>query len=159
MKRQLAEVQKRLADQKAEIAKLEASAKEAAAAAAGAASNEKHLADLKQKQAENKGFEQQYLEKALAIDPNNYDANFNMAVFLFNDAVEMKRGVDRMDMAEYNKNGKELDGKVCGRFKQSLPYFTKAKSIKDEADVNEHVDESAEYPQAVRRKEDRLYRE
>jgi hypothetical protein len=51
----------------------------------------------------------------------------------------MKRGVDRMDMSEYSKNGKELDGKVCGKFKQALPYFTKAKSIKDETEVNDNL--------------------
>ncbi|AUD02951.1 tetratricopeptide repeat protein [Spirosoma pollinicola] len=139
LKRQLADVQKRLADQKTEVAKLEADAKAASAAAAGATDSAKRLAELKQVQTENKNQEKLYLDKALAIDPNNYDANFNMAVFIFNDAVEMKRGVDRMDMAEYSKSGKELDGKVCGKFKQSLPYFTKAKSIKDEADVNENL--------------------
>ncbi|ADB38046.1 TPR repeat-containing protein [Spirosoma linguale DSM 74] len=139
LKRQLTDVQKRLAEQKTEVAKLEAEAKEAAANAGAVADGAKRLGELKQAQAENKKQEKMYLDKALAIDPNNYDANFNTAVFLFNEAVEMKRGVDRMDMAEYNKNGKELDGKVCGKFKQSLPYFTKAKSIKDEADVNENL--------------------
>ncbi|GAB3786733.1 hypothetical protein GCM10028818_50460 [Spirosoma horti] len=139
LKRQLADVQKRLAEQKVEVAKLEADAKAAAAGAAGATDSAKRLAELKEAQKQSLTQEKMYLDKALAIDPNNYDANFNTAVFLFNEAVEMKRGVDRMDMAEYNKNGKELDGKVCGKFKQSLPYFTKAKSIKDEADVNENL--------------------
>ena len=128
-----------LAEQKVEYAKLDAASKEAAANASAAADSEKRLTELKQKQAEQKAMEKQYLEKALAIDANNYDANFNMAVFLFNDAVQMKQGVDKMDMAEYNKSGKELDGKVCGRFKQALPYFQKAKSIKDDADVNENL--------------------
>jgi len=139
LKRQLADVQKRLAEQKVEVAKLEADAKAAAAGAAGATDSAKRLAELKQAQKESLTQEKTYLDKALAIDPNNFDANFNTAVFLFNEAVEMKRGVDRMDMSEYSKNGKELDGKVCGKFKQSLPYFTKAKSIKDEAEVNENL--------------------
>ena len=139
LKRQLSDVQKKLTEQKGEVATLEAAAKEAAAGAAGAAGAEKKLTELKQKQTENKNLEKQYLDKALAVDPNNFDANFNTAVFLFNDAVEMKRGVDKMDMAEYNKGGKELDGKVCGRFKQSLPYFQKAKSIKDETEVNDNL--------------------
>ncbi|GAB3718023.1 tetratricopeptide repeat protein [Spirosoma lituiforme] len=139
LKRQLADVQKRLAEQKVEVAKLEADAKAAAANAASASDGAKRLTELKQTKAENLAQEKTYLDKALAIDPNNFDANFNTAVFIFNEAVEMKRGVDRMDMAEYSKNGKELDGKVCGKFKQSLPYFTKAKSIKDEAEVNDNL--------------------
>ncbi|MFD2934499.1 tetratricopeptide repeat protein [Spirosoma flavum] len=139
LKRQLADVQKKLADQKAEVAKFEADAKAAAANASASADSDKRLTELKQKQTEIKSLEKQYLDKALAVDPNNYDANFNMAVFIFNDAVEMKRSVDKMDMTEYSKNGKELDGKVCGKFKQALPYFTKAKSIKDEPELTENL--------------------
>ena len=44
-----------------------------------------------------------------------------------------------MDMAEYNKRGKEVDGQVCGKFKQALPYFTRAKSVKEEADLTENL--------------------
>ncbi len=139
LKRQLADVQKKLAEQKLEVVKYEAEAKAVAANAAASADSEKRLTELKQKQGEIKNLEKQYLDKALAVDPTNFDANFNMAVFIFNDAVEMKRGVDRMDMAEYTKNGKELDGKVCGRFRQSLPYFTKAKSIKDEVELDTNL--------------------
>ncbi|GAB3551994.1 tetratricopeptide repeat protein [Spirosoma fluminis] len=139
LKRQLADVQKKAADQKANIAKLEADAKEAAASASGNADKEKRLAELKQNYAAQKTQEKDYLNKALAIDPNNYDANFNLGVYYFNEAVDMKKSVDAMDMAEYNKRGKEVDGQVCGKFKQSLPYFTKAKSVKDEADLNENL--------------------
>ncbi|QHV93896.1 tetratricopeptide repeat protein [Spirosoma endbachense] len=139
LKRQLADVQKKSTDQKATIAQLETEAKAAAANASAASEGEKKLTDLRQKLAEEKKLEKDYLTKAMAVDANNYDANFNLGVFYFNEAVEMKRSVDKMDMAEYSKNGKELDGKVCGKFKQALPYFTKAKSIKDEADLNENL--------------------
>ena len=139
LKRQLTDVQKRLTEQKGELAKLEAEAKEAAANASSAAGGEKRLAELKQKQNENKVLEKEYLGKALAVDPNNYDANYNMGVFVFNEAVELKRSVDKMDMAEYNKTGKEADGKVCGKFKQALPYFLKAKSVKEEQDLMDNL--------------------
>lgn len=76
-------------------------------------------------------------DRALKADPNNYDALFNMGVFYFNEAVEMKREVDAMDMKEYNAKGKDLEPKVCGKFKQSHPYFTKAKAIKEEEAVVE----------------------
>jgi tetratricopeptide (TPR) repeat protein len=139
LKRQLADVQKRATEQKATIAQLEADAKAAAANASANADSEKRLAELKTKYEQDKKQEKDYLKKALAIDANNYDANFNMGVFYFNEAVEMKNTVDRMDMAEYSKNGKELDGKVCGKFKQALPFFTKAKSIKEEDIVTENL--------------------
>ena len=139
LKRQLTDVQTKLKEQKTELATLEAAAKEAAAGAGAAADSQKRLAELKQKKSENQVLEKQYLEKALAIEPNNYDANYNMGVFVFNEAVEMKRSVDKMDMTEYAKTGKEADGKVCGKFKQALPYFTKAKAIKEEPQLMENL--------------------
>lgn len=139
-KRQLADVQKRLADSKASVAQLEAEAKEAASKGAAMADNQAKVAELKQKQTEQFGLAKEYYTKALAVDPNNYDANFNLGVLYYNDAVFMKRAVDGMDMAEYNKRGKEVDGQVCGKFKQALPYFLKAKAAKDgEADLNENL--------------------
>ena len=139
VKRQLAEVQKRQADTKVSVAQLETQAKEAADKAGLAGNNESKIAELRQKQTEQRDLAKQYYTKALAVDPANYDANYNMGVFFFNDAVEMKKTVDNMDMTEYNKRGKEVDGQVCGKFKQALPYFAKAKSVKDEADVNENL--------------------
>ena len=139
LKRQLSDVQKKLAEQKGEMTKLEAEAKEAAANASATADSEKKLAELKQKQTENRNFEKQYLDKALAVDPNNYDANYNMGVFAFNEAVEMKRSVDKMDMTEYSKSGKEADGRVCGKFKQALPYFLKAKAVKEEPELVDNL--------------------
>ncbi|GAB4039130.1 tetratricopeptide repeat protein [Spirosoma jeollabukense] len=139
LKRQLSDVQKKLAEQKTEMAKLEADAKAAAANAGAAADSEKRLAELKQKKAETKALEKQYLEKALAVDANNYDANYAMGIFVFNEAVELKKAVDKMDMAEYSKVGKEADGKVCGKFKQALPYFQKAKTVKDEPELTDNL--------------------
>ncbi|SFB95246.1 tetratricopeptide repeat protein [Spirosoma endophyticum] len=139
LKRQLTDVQKKLAEQKTEMTKLEADAKAAAANAGAAADSEKRLAELKQKKAETKALEKQYLEKALAVDANNYDANYAMGIFAFNEAVELKKAVDKMDMAEYSKVGKEADGKVCGKFKQALPYFQKAKTVKDEPELTDNL--------------------
>ena len=138
-RRQLIEVQKRQTDSKASVAQLEAQAKEAASKGALMAENGTKVADLKQKQTAQRDMAKQYYTKALGIEPANYDANYNMGVFFYNDAVEMKRTVDNMDMAEYNKQGKEVDGQVCGRFKQALPYFTKAKSVKEEAELTENL--------------------
>ena len=138
-KRQLAEVQKRQADSKASVAQLESQAKEVAGNAGAMADNEKKLPEMRQKQTEQRDLAKQYYTKALTVDPANYDANYNMGVMFYNDAVEMKKSVDNMDMAEYNKRGKEVDGQVCGKFKQALPYFTKAKTVKEEAELMENL--------------------
>ncbi|WP_461139706.1 tetratricopeptide repeat protein [Spirosoma pomorum] len=139
--RQLADVKKKATEQATTVAKLEADAKAAAANPSASAGAEAKLAELKKQYDEQKGMEKDYLQKAIAVDGNNYDANYNMGVYYFNDAVEMKRSVDNMDMAEYNKRGKEIDGQVCGKFKLALPYFTKAKSIKaDDAELNGNLE-------------------
>lgn len=140
LKRQLAEVQKRATDSKASVAQLEAQAKEAASKGAAAAGSEGKITELKQKQTEEYKLAKEYYTKALGIDAANYDANFNLGVLYYNEAVLLKKSVDAMDMAEYNKRGKEVDGQVCGKFKQALPYFQKAKAVKaDEADLNENL--------------------
>ncbi len=139
LKRQLADVQAKLTEQKATVAKLEADAKEATANSSAAADAEKQLPELKQKYSEQHNLEKEYLGKALAVDANNYDANFNLGVFYYNEAVELNKQLGALDMKDYQSaKGKDLEGKVCGRFKKALPYFLKAKSVKDnEADLND----------------------
>jgi Tetratricopeptide repeat len=68
--------------------------------------------------------------KVLALDPNNYDVNFNMAVMHFNQAVETKRAVDAMDMKEFQKSGKEIEKRACEQFSKSKPFFDKCNSLK-----------------------------
>ncbi len=68
--------------------------------------------------------------KVLALDPNNYDVNFNMAVMNFNQAVETKRAVDSMDMKEFQKSGKEIEKTACAQFAKSKPFFEKCNSLK-----------------------------
>jgi Tfp pilus assembly protein PilF len=138
--RQLNDVKKRAADQKTTIAQLETAAKEAAANSGATAGNEQKLADSKKKFDSDRTMAIDYYKKAVAVDPNNYDANFGMGVTYFNEAVRMKSAVDAMDMAEYNKRGKEVDGQVCGKFKQALPYFQKAKAAKDDQEVTQNLE-------------------
>ncbi len=74
-------------------------------------------------------------KKALEVDPNNYDVNFNMAVMYFNDAVEIKRAVDAMDMKTFQAEGKAIETKACEQFRTSKPYFDKCKSLKPDDDL------------------------
>ncbi len=139
LKRQLADVQTKLKEQQTQIAKLDAEVKAAATSASTTTNAPGQMAGLKQKMDQDSKMAIEYYNKALAVDPANYDANYNLGVYYFNQAVEMKRDVDRMDMAEYSKRGKEVDGQVCGKFKQALPYFNKAKAVREEADLTENL--------------------
>ena len=138
LKRQLADVQKRKTDSQATITQLEAQVKEEESSASAGSADESKLASLKQKYNEQKNLAKEYYGKALAVEPNNYDANFNMGVFYYNEAAELNKELANMDVKEYQSaKGKEVEGKVCGRFKMAEPYFLKAKSVKDEAELND----------------------
>jgi tetratricopeptide (TPR) repeat protein len=95
--------------------------------------------ELSAKQLERKTLAKDAYLRALKADPANYDALFNMGVYYYNEAAEMKSSVDVMDMKEYNEKGKAVEAKVCGKFKQALPYFQKAKAVKEEDIVAENI--------------------
>ncbi len=140
LKRQLADVQKRKTDGQASVAQLENQVKEESAKGTNPADLEKQAADLKAKQTTERDLAKTYYSKALAIEPANFDANYNMGVFYFNDAVQLKKVVDNMSMVDYQKTGKEVEGRVCGKFKQAQPYFEKAKATKsDDESLNENL--------------------
>lgn len=140
LKRQLATAQASKAERQTSVTQLEAQVKEEAAKGVNSADMEKQAADLKAKQAEQRELAKTYYNQALAIEPANFDANYNMGIFFFNDAVELKKQVDNMSMADYQKSGKEVEGRVCGKFKQTLPYWEKAKSVKaDDETLNENL--------------------
>ena len=97
------------------------------------------IAELTTKRNEKLELAKTSYTKALTIDAKSYDALFNMGVFYFNEAVELKKVVDGMDMKEYSAKGKELEPKVCGKFKQALNYFLKAKETKEEETLMENI--------------------
>ena len=137
LKRQLGEVTQSRDNAKEAIAKYEAEVKEleAKANSSDRAAQEKELAMLKEKYATSRQNAIDSYKKALEVDPDNYDALFNLGVFYFNDAVELKREVDNMNMAEYQARGKEVEGRVCGRFQKAKPFFEKAVKIRDDEDA------------------------
>lgn len=141
LKRQLADVNAKKKESLAAIAKLEGEVKASQEAAQGndVASMEKELADLKAKQAEASSKAIENYKKVLSIDAANYDALYNLGVFYFNEAVQLKGEVDNMNMTEYQQRGKEVEGRVCGKFKKAKPYFEKAIQAKDEAEAKENL--------------------
>jgi tetratricopeptide (TPR) repeat protein len=141
LKRQLADVNAKKKESVAAIATLEADVKTAQEASKGndVAGIEKELADLKAKQAEASSQAIANYKKVLEIDAANYDALYNLGVFYFNEAVQLKGEVDNMNMTEYQQRGKEVEGRVCGKFKKAKPYFEKAIQAKDEAEAKENL--------------------
>jgi tetratricopeptide (TPR) repeat protein len=142
LKRQLTDVQAKVAEQKGKMAEIDQQIKAEAGKGVDAAALQAKATDLSKQANETKAIARDYYQKALSTDANNFEANFNMGVGVFNDAVEMKSEVDNMSMAEYTKSGKEVEGRVCGKFKQALPYFQKAKSIKaDDSTLNSTLEQ------------------
>jgi tetratricopeptide (TPR) repeat protein len=141
LKRQLADVNSKRKEATTAIATLEAEAKTAAEASANTDKTglEKELADLKEKQANASAKAIESYKKVLELEATNYDALYNLGVFYFNEAVLLKGEVDNMNMTEYQQRGKEVEGRVCGKFKKAKPFFEKAVAAKDESEAKENL--------------------
>ncbi|SDM24264.1 tetratricopeptide repeat protein [Siphonobacter aquaeclarae] len=140
LKRQLTDVTTKLADAKKKLAS--ASQEKATADQANAsklAESQKKVAELTAKWENEKNQAKANYEKVLAIDGNNYDANYQMGVFFFNEGVVQKGKVDAMDMNTYNKEGKAIEEQVIAKFKQALPFFEKAWSVRKEEDLKTNL--------------------
>ncbi|QIL74768.1 MULTISPECIES: tetratricopeptide repeat protein [Hymenobacter] len=64
--------------------------------------------------------------KAVEVNPDNFDAQFNMGVYNYNKAAENFTKASKMDMASYQKSGKKLEADGKKYFEQALPHFEKA---------------------------------
>ena len=139
LKRQLAQVSQQLEESKKAVAEADqknAQAKQAAAANTG---SEAKVRDLQARLQDQRSKAMSNYNKALQLDGNNYDANYNLGVFHFNEGVEVKRSVDAMDMKTYATEGKPLEAKAAGYFKQALPFFEKAYGIKKEDEAKNNL--------------------
>lgn len=136
-KRQLTEATKTQADNKAALAQLNQDLETFKSSQQGVNVEDvkKRLDETNGKQTEQRKQAQAYYGKALQLEPANYDANYNVGVMYFNDAVETKRKIDAMDMQTYQKEGKAVEGEVVVKFKQAMPYFEKAYEVKKENEV------------------------
>jgi len=65
----------------------------------------------------------EFYEKALAVDPTSYDANFNLGVLHYNKGADISKKIRDMDLKQYQKDGKRLEGEAKVHFKKALPYF------------------------------------
>ncbi|GAB3531779.1 tetratricopeptide repeat protein [Pontibacter brevis] len=74
-------------------------------------------------------------KKALEIEPNNFDANYNLGVLEFNKGADVNNRAAKMDYATYQKKGKALEAEAKKHYQAAVPYFEKALEIqpKDQA--------------------------
>jgi tetratricopeptide (TPR) repeat protein len=121
------------------LAKLNEESAQQAATATNTADVSKKLAEAQAKQNEAKATSVKYYNKALEIEPDNFDVNFNLGVQNFNEAVIIKGKVDAMDMNTYKTEGKVVEALATEKFKAALPYFEKAYKVKPDEDVKNNL--------------------
>ena len=65
-------------------------------------------------------------KKAIELDPNNFDAEFNLGIYNFNQAATLYTKASKMDLKTYQAKGKALEAEGKKYFEASVPYFEKA---------------------------------
>lgn len=78
-----------------------------------------------------------FYERALAIDPAYYDALYQLGAYYFNEGAEIKRIVNGMDMATYQKEGKAVEAKLAEKYQMAIPFFERALKVKKDEDLKE----------------------
>ncbi|MDQ3535404.1 MAG: tetratricopeptide repeat protein [Bacteroidota bacterium] len=71
-------------------------------------------------------------EKAIEIDPNHFESNFNIAVNHYNNAAEILKKANDMDLKTYQKDGKKLEEQAKENFEKALPYLEKSRTLQPE---------------------------
>jgi tetratricopeptide (TPR) repeat protein len=70
-----------------------------------------------------------YYEKCLEINPDYFEANFNLGVKHYNMAASISKEANFMSVEEYKKKGKEVEQKAAVYFQKALPYFEKCHKL------------------------------
>lgn len=66
-----------------------------------------------------------YYKKALAVDPNNVDANYNLGSFYFNQAADYIKQMNDLDLNADPRKSADLRSKAMDNFNNCLPYYEK----------------------------------
>lgn len=72
-------------------------------------------------------------EKALELKPDHYEANVNLAIIYFNQAIMRYQEINDLSMKDYQERGAELELKAKELMKESIPYWENALKIKPES--------------------------
>ncbi len=70
--------------------------------------------------------------KAVELDPNNFDAQFNLGVYNYNRAADAYTKASKMDLKTYQTSGKKFEAEGKKYFEASVPYFEKALQLQPE---------------------------
>lgn len=68
-------------------------------------------------------------KKSIELDPNNFDSQFNMGIYTFNQAANLYTKASKMDLKTYQAKGKPLEVQGKKYFESAVPYFEKALEI------------------------------
>lgn len=64
--------------------------------------------------------------KAIELDPNNFDAQFNLGVYNYNKAADSYTKASKMDLKSYQVSGRKLEAEGKKYFEAAVPYFEHA---------------------------------
>jgi tetratricopeptide (TPR) repeat protein len=90
-------------------------------------------ADVKRPAKERDASKQKALSsyrKAIKLDKNNMESNFNLGVYYFNRGAEALKKVNDLDINTYQKVGKKMEAEAQNEFKLSIPFFEECYRIK-----------------------------
>ncbi len=74
-------------------------------------------------------------KKAIELNPEYYEANYNLGVVYYNKARNILSELNNLSLDEYRKQETEYMARAEVHFKEALPYFEKAVEIKPEEDI------------------------
>ncbi len=74
-------------------------------------------------------------KKAIELNPEYYEANYNLGVVYYNKARDIISEMNNLSLAEYAIQETAYTDRASVHFKESLPYFEKAVEIKPDEDV------------------------
>ncbi len=77
-------------------------------------------------QAGKRDLARQSYERALKVEANNFDANFNLGVIHYNSAAELSRKFNAMSSAAQKSSGAKMTADIKKHFNNALPYFEAA---------------------------------
>jgi len=68
-------------------------------------------------------------KKAIELDPKNFDAQYNLGIYNFNQAATLYTKASKMDLKTYQVKGKALEAEGKKYFEAAVPYFEKALEV------------------------------
>ncbi|HAA17229.1 MAG TPA: hypothetical protein DCP28_00085, partial [Cytophagales bacterium] len=87
---------------------------------------------------ETEGDDEKALEnyrKAVEIDPEYFDAVYNIGVYYYNTAADLYKEANELTISEYNKRGKEIEEEARVNLRESMPFMESASELRPEEPI------------------------